>query len=240
MIICKKGGKHLTELNRIKLLRKEKSLTLDGLSNKIGISRATLNRYENGDSEPKIETWEKIANFFNVSVPYIMGFVDEKEDNNLSEDYISYIDYNLSLDSKIKTQLLNILDNYEEDNSKIHVGALNDILNEFSSLLQTLSESNNEELSHRYNSAALIFTITIDLIKQLYSSTEEKPIEELASIFMILHELYLDSYFKNTQENIEDKLISSAEASNKYIKDKKLINDILDERFLNGFNRRYD
>lgn len=87
----------MAELNRIKKLRKERSLTLDDLSEKINVPRATLNRYENGTSTPKMATWEKLATFFNVSVAYIMGLSDERTEdtrmilneikNTLSENY---------------------------------------------------------------------------------------------------------------------------------------------------------
>lgn len=67
-------------MNRLKELRKEKKLTLNQLSEKVGIPRATLSRYENGKSEPKQEIWEHIADFFEVSVAYLMGISDSATD----------------------------------------------------------------------------------------------------------------------------------------------------------------
>lgn len=64
--------------NRLKKLRKENGMTLDKLSEVTGISRATLNRYENGDSEPKQATWQQLADFFGVTISYIMGLTDQK------------------------------------------------------------------------------------------------------------------------------------------------------------------
>lgn len=60
-------------MNRIKELRKEKNLTLDELSEKVEINRSTLNRYENEKSEPKLQTWKKLAAYFDVTVPYLQG-----------------------------------------------------------------------------------------------------------------------------------------------------------------------
>ena len=39
----------------------------------IGIPSNTLSQYETGKREPRLETWEKLANFWEVSVPYLQG-----------------------------------------------------------------------------------------------------------------------------------------------------------------------
>lgn len=65
--------------NRLKQLRKEKGLTLDEIQSKTGIKRGTYNNYENGVTEPKLETWQKLADFFGVSVPYLQGISDIKD-----------------------------------------------------------------------------------------------------------------------------------------------------------------
>ena len=65
-------------MNRLKELRKEKNITLVELSEELGIPRSTLNRYENEDSEPKQETWEKLADYYGVSTAYLMGISNQK------------------------------------------------------------------------------------------------------------------------------------------------------------------
>lgn len=59
--------------NRIAELRKRKSLTLKELGNKISMRDNTLSQYETGKREPKIETWNKLANYFNVPIAYLQG-----------------------------------------------------------------------------------------------------------------------------------------------------------------------
>lgn len=59
--------------NRIKQLRKEKHLTLKALGEQIGMPNNTLSQYETGKRNPKIETWQALADFFEVSVPYLKG-----------------------------------------------------------------------------------------------------------------------------------------------------------------------
>lgn len=66
--------------NRLKQLRKEKGLTLDEIQNQTGIKRGTFNNYEAGKTEPKLETWQKLADFFGVSVPYLQGIETSTED----------------------------------------------------------------------------------------------------------------------------------------------------------------
>ena len=63
-------------MNRLKELRQKNNLTLKELGQKIGMANNTLSQYETGKREPKLETWQALADFFNVSVPYLQG-IDE-------------------------------------------------------------------------------------------------------------------------------------------------------------------
>lgn len=73
--------------NRIKELRKNKGLSQSQLANKVGISNQVISFYENNKREPKIETWQALANFFDVSVPYLQG-IDDKPNTGYSKEYI--------------------------------------------------------------------------------------------------------------------------------------------------------
>ena len=70
--------------NRLKEIRQKNSLTLEKMGEKVGIAKNTLSRYESGKREPKLEVWQKLAEFFNVSVPYLQG-LDEHTSNRLKE-----------------------------------------------------------------------------------------------------------------------------------------------------------
>lgn len=70
--------------NRLKELRIKRKLTLDDIETKTGIKRGTYSNYENSKTEPKLEVWQELARFFNVSVPYLQGF-DEHKPNRLKE-----------------------------------------------------------------------------------------------------------------------------------------------------------
>jgi transcriptional regulator with XRE-family HTH domain len=52
----------------IRFLRKNKGLTQEELANKIGIKRSVVGAYEEVRAEPKIQTLQNLAHFFNVSI----------------------------------------------------------------------------------------------------------------------------------------------------------------------------
>jgi transcriptional regulator with XRE-family HTH domain len=59
--------------NRIADLRSERKLTQEELALKLGITRAALSHYENNRREPDHETTQKVADFFNVTIDYLLG-----------------------------------------------------------------------------------------------------------------------------------------------------------------------
>ncbi|MDU8978701.1 MAG: helix-turn-helix transcriptional regulator [Lactobacillus paragasseri] len=59
--------------NRLREVRNKTNLTLSSYSRMIGIPSDTLRKYEVGEREPRLKTWEKLANFWEVSVPYLQG-----------------------------------------------------------------------------------------------------------------------------------------------------------------------
>lgn len=71
-------------MNRIKELRKVKNMTVVDLAKSLNMPQSTLTNYENGVREPKLETWQLIANFFNVSIDYLTGR-EKRCTNNLKK-----------------------------------------------------------------------------------------------------------------------------------------------------------
>ena len=59
--------------NIFKRLRTSSGLTQVEMAEKLGISRSTIGMYETGAREPDFETFEKIADFFNVDTDYLLG-----------------------------------------------------------------------------------------------------------------------------------------------------------------------
>lgn len=67
-------------MNRIKELRKAKGITQQKMANDLGLSRSAISMYEIEASEPDFDTIRRIADYFDVSLDYLMG-----RDTNLSE-----------------------------------------------------------------------------------------------------------------------------------------------------------
>jgi len=64
-------------LVRIKELRKKKGISQQRLATDLNTTQNTISRYETGEREPGIDELIKIADYFNVSVDYLIGRTDD-------------------------------------------------------------------------------------------------------------------------------------------------------------------
>ena len=58
--------------NNLKSLRKNKGYTQIAVQMKTGIEQALLSKFENGERIPPTETLIRLADFYNVSIDYIL------------------------------------------------------------------------------------------------------------------------------------------------------------------------
>ena len=58
--------------NNLRKLRKEQQLTQVALQMETGIEQALLSKYENGERVPPTETLILLADYYNVSIDYIL------------------------------------------------------------------------------------------------------------------------------------------------------------------------
>ncbi|MBD5161621.1 MAG: helix-turn-helix transcriptional regulator [Oscillibacter sp.] len=63
---------------RLLLLRKEKNLKQEDLLEPFAVTVRTYRRYETGEREPTASSLWKIADFYGVSVDYLIGRSDER------------------------------------------------------------------------------------------------------------------------------------------------------------------
>ena len=61
---------------RFRELRKKKGLSQRELANVLHMSNSTVAMYETGKRQPDFESLEKIADFFNVDIDYLLGRKD--------------------------------------------------------------------------------------------------------------------------------------------------------------------
>lgn len=67
--------------NNLKILRKNRQLTQIALQMKTGIEQALISKFENGERIPPTESLIILADFYNVSIDYILGRTDNPEIN---------------------------------------------------------------------------------------------------------------------------------------------------------------
>jgi transcriptional regulator with XRE-family HTH domain len=93
-IIAWKGGVQMNGAfgERMKRIREEKNLTLEEVALKIGLSKGTVSRYENGEIDNiPLSRVEDIANLFKVSPEWLIGWSEERYREDEDNDDLKYI-----------------------------------------------------------------------------------------------------------------------------------------------------
>lgn len=67
--------------NNLRKLRKKRGLTQIGLQMKTGIDQALISKYESGERIPPTDTLIILADFYNVSIDYILGRTDKQNNS---------------------------------------------------------------------------------------------------------------------------------------------------------------
>lgn len=171
--------------NRIRDLRKKNGLTQNELALKTGLSNQSISFYENGKRSPKIEAWQKLAKFFNVSVSYLQG------DSNLSDPQLSNLITELTNDANTGlkkhkrdtfTRLFNIIKSSEyayQNKEKIN---------------KYVDDLKNNKTSKAYEKIndIVIYTVSIFELGLKASSGDKEALQKYKAICKIL-----DNYFGN-------------------------------------------
>ena len=64
---------------RLYSLRKERKLTQDSVAKELGISMKSYCRYEKNEREPTASVLVQMADFYDVSLDYLVGLKDERQ-----------------------------------------------------------------------------------------------------------------------------------------------------------------
>ena len=83
---------------KLKELRENLGLSQRALAIKLGLSQSTIGMWESGQREPNFKTTEELANFFDVSIDYLLGRTDNKkpiiDNNDIGFDDFTYAMHN--------------------------------------------------------------------------------------------------------------------------------------------------
>ena len=66
----------------LRILRKEKGLSMKALGDCIGVAESTISQYETGKRQPDLETLSKLSDFFGVTTDYLIGRKEEPPQQN--------------------------------------------------------------------------------------------------------------------------------------------------------------
>lgn len=72
----------------LKKLRNEYNVSQQQLADVIGVSQQSINKYENHNIEPDIDTLKKMADFFNTSIDYLVGYETNKTEFNHTQELL--------------------------------------------------------------------------------------------------------------------------------------------------------
>ena len=105
-------------LENLRKLREEARITQKQLAEAIGVSQQSINKYENHNIEPDIETMIRIADHFMTSVDYLIGHTDIRRrietvhTYDLTEDESFFIEKYRKLSRKQKDCIHTVIDSY--------------------------------------------------------------------------------------------------------------------------------
>lgn len=109
----------------IKMLRINAKMTQEELGEKLGVQKSAIRKYEKGEVENiKRSTIKKMADLFNVSPCYIMGWEDAFNPNGKLEKEVSLIEAVQNQYGKEAIQILQLLSE-SKDNMKSTLDMLN-------------------------------------------------------------------------------------------------------------------
>ena len=103
-------------LCNLKRLRERDHVTQQQLATAVGVSQQSINKYENHNIEPDIDTLIAIADFFHTSVDYLLGHISFPNgvaaSAQLTQEESDLVNKYRFLSPREKESIHLILDNY--------------------------------------------------------------------------------------------------------------------------------
>lgn len=97
--------------NILKQLRKSRNLSQEDVAKVLNTTVSTISRYETGEREPNLESLCMLADFFNVSLDYLLGREQKVNSDKRSEIvyYLNHLEYLEKEIAEIKSRLKEML-----------------------------------------------------------------------------------------------------------------------------------
>ena len=142
-------------MNTLKQLRLNKDMYQKDVAKYLGVDRTTYVKYENGTSEPDIETIKKLASLFDVSVNYLLG--EDTETDALKS-------------ARARTKKLH------EDNPQITVDKIQNLLGVTYQTFRAWYSGLNDYFNNKLEQIADLYNVTVDyLLGRVSQDHSEKP-----------------------------------------------------------------
>lgn len=106
--------------DNLKSLRKEKGISQEELSEKVGVARSTIAGYEQGWLNPSKKVLVKLSEFFEVSIDFIMGQIPTEIEKAIK-----------TKEADIYNCFLAIIDNLDSNTMRYRDNKLNENQNEY-------------------------------------------------------------------------------------------------------------
>lgn len=118
---------NITFAERIKKLRMDRNLTLDGLAKALNINKSRIGMWENNGTVPRDDILIQLSKYFNVSIDYLLGN-EKMEDKEPDSERLQYLQRGLGkldegrlekAEKMLSVMFDDIFENGEEDDDGI-------------------------------------------------------------------------------------------------------------------------
>ncbi|SFR92209.1 helix-turn-helix domain-containing protein [[Clostridium] aminophilum] len=112
---------------RVKKLRTDRNLTLDGLAKQLNINKSRIGMWENNGTVPRDDVLIQLSKFFDVSIDYLLGN-EKREDKEPDSVRLQYLQRGLKkldesrlekAEKMLSVMFDDIFDSVEEDDDGI-------------------------------------------------------------------------------------------------------------------------
>lgn len=87
-------------MNRLKELREDNDISINKLLKLLNVSRTTYYNYENELTFPSFSTLFTLADFYGVSIDYLLGYKSSPSYKDIKDSLVAYMD-TINVDNKL-------------------------------------------------------------------------------------------------------------------------------------------